>query len=825
MSSVGSAWDASLAKLSSSSSFGLSTATSLAESLRQVDLFFTPTNAQDCPWTEGHSQVQSQLDDIIRQGCQRTVSDNYLKQCEQSFASCAASILDTIVTTQDPQVEPEALVEQAFQDLHKLRHVWKYPLQLKAFGNGSQSPNFDILFARLLRASLGEKHLDVISQLMRRLVNRIARQTVVQPGSYVPRSPIWIDLGIADIALTLLVVWTKRHLKRRIHALASSDFSQFHDDELKDDLLAQSVLSEGIFAHRVLPIVHTLLRNIYGPILRDWLDYFAQHDYKPRPFGGNLDGIIGGLYLAALETLSAVRAKQVFDMVMDFPHSQSAMLDLKDCLHLPDSREAVIAELTSSIRQRLLHPGAQTSGIILTYLRTVSALRLIDESGVILSRTAPPLRRYLRSRPDTVSAIVTALVGTDPDFESLRQELRKESADHRRAGMVAATAAMRRRKGKEAHKMGGGGGGAGPSGSNSGGGGGADAGARHGADDEGDSEEYGHFDPEHWKNPNWQPRPVDAGLNFTSTSANDIVNMLVSIFDEEAHFVTALERSTAAELIKVKGYAPDKEYHNNLILKKRFGEVKLARCDVMLSDFPTSRRINHNVHEHVAYERKRMRMMTQFGQFHRDPRTAMPSPRYSEEGQAALEALHPLIVSRQFWPSLEDGLSHDGSAAAGGGTGVALSQAIGAGSGPGTGLGGMAAAAAANRPKLGMMKMPGQLGVALDEYASAFAQVKSTRKVHWLGGLGSVEVELEMDDGRVIKEECTPAQAAVVEIAASQASESLPVSTEELVLQLEADKGVVTAALRFWTGKGVLREVEGLPGTFEVVENAAEATM
>ncbi|CAD6914692.1 unnamed protein product [Tilletia controversa] len=790
MSTVASAWDASLARLSLSLPASASSpSNSLATTLRQVDLFFTPTHTRDCAWKAGHSQVQSHLDSIVSQGCQHAVVESYLKR-----------------------FEPEAIVEQTLQELYELMQLWRAPLHLEAFGDGSQLLTFDILFGRLLRASLSEAHLDVISELMRRLINRIARSTVTPAGSFVPSSPIWIHLGIADIALTSLITWTKRHLKGRIQALASADFSHLHGDELTEDPLAQSVLAQGPFAHRVLPVIHTLLRDIYGPILRDWLEYFAQYDHKPRPFGGNLDGVVGGLCSAALETLSAVRSKQVFDMVMAFPHSHSAMLDLKGCLHLPDSREVVIAELTSSIRQRLLHPGVKTSGIILTYLRTVSALRLIDESGVILSRTAPALRRYLRSRTDTVSVIVTALVGTDPDFESLRQELRKESADHRRAGIAAATAAMRRRKGKEVHM--GRGGGAG--GANAGAGSHEDAHARHGADDEGDSEEFGHFDPEHWKNPNWQPRPVDAGLNFSSTSANDIVNMLVSIFDEEAHFVTALERSTAAELIKVKGYAPDKEYRNNVILKKRFGEVKLARCDVMLNDFSTSHRINIHVHEHVDYERKRDRLIRQY-----DPQSTAPPPKFSEQGQPTLDALHPLIVSRQFWPSLEDGLSHEDASVGALAVATSVAQAPGAG----TALGGMAAAAAANRPKLGMMKMPGQLGLALDEYAHAFTQVKSTRKVHWLGGLGSVEVELEMEDGRVIREECTPAQAAVVDIAALQASQSLPVTTQELVLQLEADKAVVTAALRFWTDKGVLRELEGLSGTFEVVENRSEAAL
>ncbi|KAK0525914.1 hypothetical protein OC835_005455 [Tilletia horrida] len=817
------AWDASIERLGSSTLAAPGpTSVALAENLRQVDVFLTPTHANQCAWKDGFESIRSQIDAISARDCLDNALLRYLQRCEHNFAACARPLLDKIVQAA-PTVPVEVVVEQSLVELHVLMKAWRAPLEAHALGSDARAADFDSLFGRLLRATLTRDHLQVISEIMRRLINRVARRATVTPGAFVPSSRIWIDLGIADIAFTSLVSWSKVHLNRRIRALAASDFSAFQDDEL-DDPLVRDVLRGGPFLHRVLPTIQTLLRDTYAPVIRDWLQYFTQNAYRCRTFGGDLEGIVGGLYLAALETLSAVRSKQVFDIVMDFPASQAAMLDLKECLHLPDSRETVIAELASSIRQRLLHPGAQTSGIILTYLRMVSALRLIDESGVILSRTAPALRRYLRLRPDTVSAIVTALIGTDPDFESLREELRKESADHLRGtGAAAAAAAARRRKGKEGIK------GSAGAGRGAQGHGGAEP---AGGDDEGDAEEFGHFDPEHWKNPNWQPRPVDAGSNFNSTTANDIVNMLVSIFDEEAHFVTALERSTATELIKVKDYAPDKEvssgplfcpddpkiadipchrtifwqYHNNLILKKRFGEVKLARCDVMLNDFPTSRRIDYNVHERITAARKRARMAASRVYHHH----SQPSP---PELSPALDALHPLIVSRQFWPSLEEGLTHEqANGAPGAGTGAM------AGVGSGAAAGGPGAVA--NRPKLGMMKMPGQLGQALDEYALAFAQVKSTRKVHWLGGLGSVDVELEMEDGRVVQEECSPAQAAVVEIAAAKAAESLPVTIEELVVQLEADKAVVAAALQFWTAKGVLRELDGLPGTFEVVENA-----
>ncbi|KAK0565701.1 hypothetical protein OC861_003648 [Tilletia horrida] len=784
MAALEAAWTQSLTRLDT---FGGPSRATLAESLRQVDEFFHPKEAQKCAWKHGHEQVQEHLDAVVHSMCQDKVATAFLRRCEDHFDGCAGLLLDNILKEEDSGIELETLVEQSFQSVHVLMRVWRSPLTLDAFGS---------LFARLVRARFAKGHLDVLSQIMERLVCRVAEQSPVRAGTFIPSTSIWIDLGIADLAVTFLIMWIKSHVKRRVQALSSADFANYSDAEM-DDAAVQSILSEGPYAHPVLPIAHSILGDTYAPVLHDWLRYFEQNNQKFRPLGGDLHSVLGSLHLTALTTLLDTRSAQIFDIIMDFPSSSPAISDLKDCLHLPNARESMIAQLALNIHQRLLHPGAQTSGIILTYLRMVSALRLIDESGVVLSRTAPPLRSYLRSRPDTVSAIVTALVGTDPAFESLRAELRRENTYH--GSDARNLKANRKRKGKEVAK----------SGTTLTAGYDEHRSMDH--DNEGDVEEFGHFDPEYWKNPYWQPRPVDAGVSFSATSNSDIVNMLVSIFDEEAHFVNALERSTAAELIKVKGYSPDKEvglpnsfnilkhmllilplipkYHNNLILKKRFGEAKLARCDVMLNDFPSSRRIDQLVHEAIIAARRRS--------LYAGAPNSIPV-----ELRETVDALHPLIVSRQFWPSLEDGLTHDPAASAGAGP---------------AGFGASGAATAA-RPKLGMMKMPGKMGEALSAYGKTFEQVKTTRKIHWLGGLGSVEVEIEMDDGRLIRDECSPAQAAVIEIAAGKATESLPVSTEELVLQLEADKGLVTAALQYWTSKGVLKELAGVPGSYEVVE-------
>lgn len=54
-----------------------------------------------------------------------------------------------------------------------------------------------------------------------------------------------------------------------------------------------------------------------------------------------------------------IRIKRLFDIVIDFPDSKSAVDDLKICLEKTNLRTHVIKSLKSSIEQRLLHPGKQ----------------------------------------------------------------------------------------------------------------------------------------------------------------------------------------------------------------------------------------------------------------------------------------------------------------------------------------------------------------------------------------------------------------------------------------------------------------------------------
>lgn len=48
---------------------------------------------------------------------------------------------------------------------------------------------------------------------------------------------------------------------------------------------------------------------------------------------------------------------QLFDIIIEFPESQAALEDLKECLEITNMRSKLITSLRSSLETRLLHPG------------------------------------------------------------------------------------------------------------------------------------------------------------------------------------------------------------------------------------------------------------------------------------------------------------------------------------------------------------------------------------------------------------------------------------------------------------------------------------
>ncbi|KAG6815869.1 hypothetical protein H0H87_010659 [Tephrocybe sp. NHM501043] len=133
-------------------------------------------------------------------------------------------------------------------------------------------------------------------------------------------------------------------------------------------------------------------------------------------------------------------------------------------------------------------------------------------------------------------------------------------------------------------------------------------------------------------------------------------------------------------------------------------------------------------------------------------------------------SVHPTIISKHFWPALE---SSD-------------------------------------------IVMPGQFQKLQEQYSLEFAIFKPDKQLRWLPHLGTVHLELQLDD-RVVEADVPPLEAAFIELF----SEKTVWTVDELIAGVgSVDRSSALNALLTWVDRGVLKE--DTEGTFRLLEIAEE---
>ncbi|XP_064089361.1 anaphase-promoting complex subunit 2-like [Macrobrachium nipponense] len=247
-------------------------------------------------------------------------------------------------------------------------------------------------------------------------------------------------------------------------------------------------------------------------------------------------------YMSALyHTYTTTRIDQLFNIVIEYPESQPALDDIRECLDRTHLRDRLVESLRSAIQTRLLHPGVNTTDVLHAYISTIKALRVLDRKGVLLELVSEPVRQYLRGREDTVRYIVTSL--TDESSSELSEEL-----------LVAAPLVLD---------------------------------DSHSEDDNMDN----------WET--WTPDPVHAhSLKSKSQRTADIISMLVNIYGSKDVFITEYRTILADRILSQFSYDTEREIRYLEHLKVRFGETVtlLHKCEVMVKDVADSKRINSIIH-------------------------------------------------------------------------------------------------------------------------------------------------------------------------------------------------------------------------------------
>jgi len=292
------------------------------------------------------------------------------------------------------------------------------------------------------------------------------------------------------------------------------------------------------------------------------------------------------LHYFLCETFGRTRIRQLFTIIVEFPESEPALIDLSECIdRVQELRKELVRALRSDLEARLLHPGVDTHGILTAYVSAIRALRVLDPSGVLLDAVCDPVRKYLRHRENTVRCIVTDLTEKHSELAEELVQPQPLSVDEGHGSdsdddMVNAVSSV------------------------------SDNAGEHLAD---------------WER--WQPDPLDAATTTSSSTRHggDIISMLVNIYGTRDLFVNEYCQLLAERLLTEFSFDTHRDVRHVELLKLRFGDSSLHNCEVMLKDISDSRRINARIKEE---------------------KLAAPTSSSSIEHVP----VNALIVSEQFWP-------------------------------------------------------------------------------------------------------------------------------------------------------------------------------
>jgi len=328
---------------------------------------------------------------------------------------------------------------------------------------------------------------------------------------------------VGDTVMTV----AKKFIERKVSSKCKSNYSRSYLHQLT------------IWVHDV---VKQWVLEVYGAESSDDSEYIEQ----------KLDRFLKDAY-------AEVRVSHMFEIVIEYPNSEAAIQDLKMCLELSTSsqfRLNLINSVKQSLIESLLHPGVNTYDILTAYISAIKALRALDPTGLILQLVTEPVRRYLKSRDDTVRCIVTALTDEDHNSE-LNREMIRSSNQTNENGTDAKSGTIEMSIPSEGEKC-----------------------------------TALNFEK-------WKPDPIKLNASddlMKSSRFSDIVSILVNIYETKDLFVEEYQKLLSQRLLnKYDECNLDTELRNLELLTIRFSDCELHRCEVMLKDVQTSKRINKRI--------------------------------------------------------------------------------------------------------------------------------------------------------------------------------------------------------------------------------------
>lgn len=232
---------------------------------------------------------------------------------------------------------------------------------------------------------------------------------------------------------------------------------------------------------------------------------------------------------------------RMFDIILDFPETKPAISDLSDCLvKFPELKLVLEKEFKNQLQEKIVHCSKATDGILLIYINLTKVMKILFPTMEILESISDPIKKELRKRSDTFKCIIRT-IAEDGELYALL-DIKQKSV-------------------KEQDEF------------------------------SSDEDELGAFE--------WQPIPRSALRNVLSAlnKRSDIVSMLINIYGSQEQFMEEYRMHLFKKLVKNTAFDVVTEIKDLEMLKKRFGEGNLHKCEVMIQDVLSSKRINLIVQE------------------------------------------------------------------------------------------------------------------------------------------------------------------------------------------------------------------------------------
>ncbi|KAJ3947744.1 uncharacterized protein N0V96_001978 [Colletotrichum fioriniae] len=245
----------------------------------------------------------------------------------------------------------------------------------------------------------------------------------------------------------------------------------------------------------------------------------------------------------AVGRLAVMRIHELFDIVLQWPHSRGALDDLRMAITTPQRRLQLTDTFSAALQKRLLHPGRSTLDILRVYISMIRTFHALDHSKVLLDRVVHSLQLYLCQRDDAIPIVVTGLL-SNPDDSSTEAGNTKLVE----LAILLNDPSQQRRPAVEDEEL-------------------------------------------DWDDMEWIPDPVDAGVNYKRPKSEDVIGTLISALGSQDIFIKEFQNIIAERLLSTQVEFSQEVRVLNL-LKKRFGDNALQNCDVMIKDIQDSKKVD-----------------------------------------------------------------------------------------------------------------------------------------------------------------------------------------------------------------------------------------